>query len=76
VLIPKGNEGGIGGGEGQVYIAIAKNDGTKIERPALIVGGKERVRAGGVEMGLDCLRRALQGLVTDDRIDFEKKDSV
>jgi hypothetical protein len=27
-------------------------------------------------MGLDCLRRALQGLVTDDRIDFEKKDSV
>lgn len=73
VLIPKSKEGGIGGGEGQVYIAVARNDGITTERSALIVGGKERVRTGGVEMALDCLRRVQLGLVADERIDFEKR---
>jgi nicotinamide-nucleotide amidase len=30
------------------------------------------VRLGAVEMGLDCLRRYLQGLPVAERIDFEK----
>jgi nicotinamide-nucleotide amidase len=30
------------------------------------------VRLGAVEMGLDCLRRCLQGLPVSERIDFEK----
>jgi nicotinamide-nucleotide amidase len=29
------------------------------------------VRLGAVEMGLDCLRRHLQGLPVHERIDFE-----
>ena len=39
-----------------------------------IVGGREWVRLGAVEMGLDCLRRYLQGLPVHERIDFEKTD--
>jgi nicotinamide-nucleotide amidase len=38
------------------------------------VGGREWVRLGAVEMGLDCLRRYLQGLPVYERIDFEKTD--
>ena len=38
-----------------------------------IVGGREWVRLGAVEMGLDCLRRHLQGRPVDERIDFEKR---
>jgi nicotinamide-nucleotide amidase len=30
------------------------------------------VRLGAVELGLDCLRRYLQGLPVSERIDFEK----
>lgn len=43
-------------------------------RRSRIVGGREWVRLGAVEMGLDCLRRYLQGLPVDERIDFEKAD--
>jgi nicotinamide-nucleotide amidase len=42
-------------------------------RRSRIVGGREWVRLGAVEMGLDCLRRYLQGLPVDERIDFEKR---
>jgi nicotinamide-nucleotide amidase len=31
------------------------------------------VRLGAIEMGLDCLRRFLQGLPIDERTDFEKR---
>ena len=41
-------------------------------RKARILGGREWVRLGAVEMGLDCLRRYLQGLPVYERIDFEK----
>jgi nicotinamide-nucleotide amidase len=41
-------------------------------RRSRIVGGREWVRLGAVEMGLDCLRRQLQGLPVYERIDFEK----
>lgn len=73
VLIPGGEEGGPGGGQGQVLIAVARQGADAIVRPAIIVGGRERVRAGGVEMALDCLRRVLQGLQADDPVDFEKR---
>jgi nicotinamide-nucleotide amidase len=41
-------------------------------RRARILGGRDWVRLGAVEMGLDCLRRFLQGLPVTERIDFEK----
>jgi nicotinamide-nucleotide amidase len=43
-------------------------------RRSRIVGGRDWVRLGAVEMGLDCLRRYLQGLPVQERIDFEKTD--
>ena len=59
--------------EGWVHIAIAASDGaTAAQRSACIVGGGERVRVGGVELGLDVLRRHIHGLPTADLIDFEK----
>jgi len=37
-----------------------------------MLGGREGVPLGAIEMSLDCLRRFLQGLPVDERIDFEK----
>ena|SRR5947207_1950030 len=56
---------------GTVCLAIAANGG-QASRRSRIVGGREWVRLGAVEMGLDCLRRYLQGLPVYERIDFEK----
>ena len=56
---------------GTLFLAIATADDTVLRR-ARIVGGRDWVRLGAVEMGLDCLRRFLQGLPVDERIDFEK----
>jgi nicotinamide-nucleotide amidase len=54
-----------------ICLAIATE--TEIQsRRARIVGGRDWVRLGAVEMGLDCLRRFLQGLPVVERIDFEK----
>jgi nicotinamide-nucleotide amidase len=56
---------------GTVCLAIATKD--KVEsRRSRIVGGRDWVRLGAVELGLDCLRRYLQGLPVNERIDFEK----
>jgi competence/damage-inducible protein CinA-like protein len=56
---------------GTVCLAIA--DAADVaSRRSRIVGGREWVRLGAVEMGLDCLRRHLQGLPVYERIDFEK----
>src|SRR5262245_47665176 len=55
---------------GTVCIAIATVTGIASRR-SRIVGGREWVRLGAVEMGLDCLRRHLQGLPVYERIDFE-----
>ena len=57
---------------GTLYIAIA-TDKDAVSRQARLLGGREWVRLGAVEMGLDCLRRYLQGLPVDEKIDFEKK---
>ena len=56
---------------GTVCLAIATE--TEVaSRRSRIVGGRDWVRLGAVEMGLDCLRRYLQHLPVDERIDFEK----
>jgi len=58
---------------GTTCLAIA-GDGKVASRRSRIVGGRDWVRLGAIEMGLDCLRRFLQGLPVDERIDFEKVD--
>ncbi len=57
---------------GTVAIGIADANGA-VTRPARLVGNREWVRAGAVEMALDCLRRHLLGLPVDERIDFERR---
>jgi len=56
---------------GTICLAIATAEGTESRR-SRILGGREWVRLGASEMGLDCLRRQLQGLPVYERIDFEK----
>jgi nicotinamide-nucleotide amidase len=41
-------------------------------RRSRIVGGRDWVRLGAIELGLDCLRRYLHNLPVVERIDFEK----
>ena len=56
---------------GSICLAIATE--TEIDsRRSRIFGGREWVRLGAVELGLDCLRRHLQGLPVTERIDFER----
>lgn len=55
---------------GTICLAIASGHDTASRR-SRIVGGREWVRLGAVEMGLDCLRRYLQALPVHERIDFE-----
>src|SRR6266508_4497407 len=54
---------------GSICLAIA-TEGEVASRRSRIVGGREWVRLGAVEMALDCLRRHLQGLPVVERIDF------
>jgi len=56
---------------GTIWLAIA-TEGDVAFRRSRILGGREWVRLGAVELGLDCLRRYLQGLPVVERIDFEK----
>src|SRR5205085_8025148 len=56
---------------GTIYLAIATASET-VTRRSRLTGGRDWVRLGAVEMGLDCLRRYLQGLPVEERIDFEK----
>ncbi len=56
---------------GTICLAIATEQ-EAASRRSRIVGGREWVRLGAVELGLDCLRRYLQGLPVYERIDFEK----
>ncbi len=53
-----------------VEIADAKGS---VTRSARLVGGRDWVRVGAAELGLDCLRRHLLGLPVDERIDFERR---
>jgi len=56
---------------GTICLAIA-TAADVASRKARILGGRDWVRLGAVEMGLDCLRRYLQKLPVYERIDFEK----
>ncbi len=56
---------------GTIWIAIATAEEVAFRR-SRILGGREWVRLGAVELGLDCLRRYLQRLPVVERIDFEK----
>ncbi|HYD06754.1 MAG TPA: CinA family nicotinamide mononucleotide deamidase-related protein [Reyranella sp.] len=55
-----------------VTVQIADASGM-VQRVARLVGGREWVRTGATELGLDCLRRHLSGLPVDERIDFERR---
>jgi nicotinamide-nucleotide amidase len=56
---------------GTIWIGIATESGIDFRR-SRILGGRDWVRLGAVELGLDCLRRQLQGLPVVERIDFER----
>jgi competence/damage-inducible protein CinA-like protein len=56
---------------GTICLAIAAASGAQSRR-SRILGGREWVRLGAVELGLDCLRRRLYGLPVTERIDFER----
>ena len=56
---------------GTIWIGIATAEDVAFRR-SRILGGREWVRLGAVELGLDCLRRYLQRLPVVERIDFEK----
>jgi nicotinamide-nucleotide amidase len=54
-----------------IYLAIAAEQGVESRR-SRIYGGRDWVRLGAVELGLDCLRRYLKGLPVTERTDFER----
>ena len=56
---------------GTICIAIA-TEGNVASCHSRLAGGRDWVRLGAIEMGLDCLRRYLQGLPLYERTDFEK----
>ena len=56
---------------GSICIGIATESHVESRR-SRILGGREWVRLGAVELGLDCLRRYLYGLPVTERIDFER----
>jgi nicotinamide-nucleotide amidase len=56
---------------GTICIAIA-TEGDIASRHSRLAGGRDWVRLGAIEMGLDCLRRYIQGLPLYERTDFEK----
>ena len=55
-----------------IDVGIADAAGV-VTRRARLLGGRDWVRVGATELGLDCLRRHLLGLPVDERIDFERR---
>ena len=76
VLIDLDEDGGGGTDRpdfgGTICIGLADAGGA-IARQARLLGGRDWVRIGATELGLDCLRRHLLGLPVDERIDFERR---
>jgi nicotinamide-nucleotide amidase len=58
---------------GTICLAVSTAKGVATRR-SRIAGGREWVRLGAIEMGLDSLRRYLLGLPVDERIDFERTE--
>jgi nicotinamide-nucleotide amidase len=56
---------------GTIWVAIATAERVECRR-SRILGGREWIRLGAAELGMDCFRRFLQGLPVTERIDFEK----
>ncbi len=56
---------------GTICLAIA-TAAEVVSRRSRLVGGRDWVRLGAAELGLDCLRRYLRCLPVAERIDFEK----
>jgi nicotinamide-nucleotide amidase len=56
---------------GSIHLAIAAEEGVESRR-SRIYGGRDWVRLGAVELGLDCLRRYLRNLPVTERTDFER----
>ena len=56
---------------GTIALAISTEDGAA-GRCSYLAGGRDWVRLGAIEMALDSVRRLLQGLPVDEKIDFEK----
>jgi nicotinamide-nucleotide amidase len=56
---------------GSIHLAIAGPERAESRR-SRIYGGRDWVRLGAVELGLDCLRRYLHGLPVTERTDFER----
>jgi nicotinamide-nucleotide amidase len=59
---------------GTICLAVATAQGVATRR-SRIAGGREWVRLGAIEMGLDSLRRYVLGLPVDERIDFERTEA-
>lgn len=57
---------------GTISVRIADDRGSVV-RQARLLGGRDWVRVGAVELALDCLRRHLLGLPVDEPIDFERR---
>jgi len=55
-----------------IDVELTDANGT-VTRRARLLGGRDWVRVGATELGLDCLRRHLLGLPVDERIDFERR---
>jgi hypothetical protein len=53
---------------GSIYLAISAEQSVASRR-SRIYGGRDWVRLGAVELGLDCLRRYLHGLPITERTD-------
>jgi nicotinamide-nucleotide amidase len=58
---------------GMICLAVTTAQGVATRR-SRIAGGREWVRLGAIEMGLDSLRRYVLGLPVDERIDFERTE--
>ena len=56
---------------GSICLAIAIEQ-EAASRRSRILGGRDWVRLGAIELGLDCLRRYLQSLPVNERTDFER----
>jgi len=56
---------------GTICLAVATTQGVTTRR-SRIAGGRDWVRLGAIEMGLDSLRRYLLGVPIDEHIDFER----
>jgi nicotinamide-nucleotide amidase len=58
---------------GMICVAVTTAEGVSTRR-SRIAGGREWVRLGAIEMGVDSLRRYLFGLPVDEHIDFERAE--